>query len=235
MTTDLNTTTQNWILTGLPEEERERLSARLEPVELALGDVIFRPEEMLQHVYFPTTAVISLLTDLEDGSGVEVGLVGYDGLAGVSALSESKESKLATIQHTGQAFKLRAATLREEFGRGGVFQRKLLRYIHALMSQISQSVVCNVRHKVEQRMIRWLLMHHDRVGKDDFKMTQEFIAAMLGVRRASVTEVAQQLQEAGMIDYHRGHIRILDRHGMERRVCECYGVVKAELGRRASQ
>ncbi|MDX6695338.1 MAG: hypothetical protein QOF02_2941 [Blastocatellia bacterium] len=235
MTTAPTATGRNRILASLPKEEYDRLSPHLEPVELVLSDVIFRPEERLAHVYFPTTSVISLLTDLEDGSGLEVGLVGFEGLAGVSALSETEESKLATIQHTGGAFKLRASVLREEFRRGGVFQQRLLQYMHALMSQISQSVVCNVRHKVDQRMMRWLLMHHDRVGKDEFKMTQEFIAALLGVRRASVTEVAQQLQEAGLINYHRGHIRILDRPGIEQRVCECYGVVKAELGHRHSQ
>ncbi len=219
----------NAILATLPDEEYERLAPHLKPVELALSEVIFRPEDILEYVYFPTTAVISLLTSLEDGTGVEVGLVGREGMAGISAVLGARESKVATIQHTGAAMRISAEHLGQEFRRGGVLQQRVLKYMHALMSQISQSVVCNVRHNIDKRMIRWLLMHHDRVGEGEFTLTQEFIANMLGVRRASITEVAQELQQAGLIEYNRGHIRILNRRGMEERVCECYGIVKGEL------
>lgn len=220
---------ENRILASLPAKEYERLSPHLKPVKFNLGEVIFRPEDEMKHVYFPLTVVISLLTDLEDGSGVEVGLVGFEGMAALSAILYGKESKIATIQHTGVAMLMKADLLREEFRRGGVLQQRILQYTHALMSQISQSVVCNVRHKIEQRMTRWLLMHHDRVREDEFTLTQEFIAAMLGVRRASITVVANQLQQEGLIEYQRGRIRILDRPRMEEMSCECYGVVGAEF------
>jgi CRP-like cAMP-binding protein len=221
----------NLLLASLSTEEYARVEPHLRPVVLTLGDIIYRREEVLEYVYFPITAVISLLNDLEDGTGVEVGLVGFEGVAGVSATIGAIENKIATIQHTGTALRLDANSFRGEFQRGGALHEMVLRYMYALSSQISQSVVCNVRHSVEQRLIRWLLMHYDRVREDSFTLTQEFIAAMLGVRRAGVSEAAKNLQHMGLINYSRGHIHIVDKAGLEQSGCECYGVVSREFER----
>lgn len=216
----------NQILAVLPHEEHERLAPHLKPVSLELGQILFRPDEQIHFVHFPATAVISLLTDLEDGTGMEVGLVGREGMVGISAILGGNETKLATVQASGAGFSLQAGKLREEFNRGETLQRSLLRYTHALMTQISQSVVCNARHQVEGRLARWLLMFHDRVLADEFELTHEFMANMLGVRRASVSEVAAMLQNEGLIRYQRGHFTILDRKRLEDFTCECYSVVK---------
>ena len=218
--------TENRLLTALPVEDYERLRPHLEPVSINQSQIIFRPEEELQHVFFPTNSIVSLLTDLEDGSGMEVGLVGREGMVGVSAFLGGRETKLATVQASGEALKVRAKTVREEFQRGGAFQSALLRYAHALMAQISQSVVCNVRHGVEGRLARWLLMYHDRLGADEFTLTHQFMANMLGVRRSGVSVAANKLQKMGLIRYRRGHITILDRKGLEDFACECYPAVK---------
>jgi CRP-like cAMP-binding protein len=195
-----------------------------------LSEILFRPDDVLRYVYFPETCIISLLTDLSDGYGIEVGLVGKEGMAGVSiALGSDKEPKVATVQGAGTLLRLKASVLRDETRRGGMLQAYLLRYTHALMAQISQSVVCNIRHPIEGRLARWMLMYHDRVGKDEFKLTHEFIANMLGIRRAGVSMVANKLKRAGLIDYYRGLIKILDRQGLEDMTCECYPVVKAEF------
>jgi CRP-like cAMP-binding protein len=220
---------QNQILAALPNGEHERLAPHLEAVSLELGQVLFSPDEQIHFVHFPVTAVVSLLTDLEDGTGMEVGLVGREGMVGVSAILGGTETKLATIQASGAGFRLQSGKLREEFNRGETLQRSLLRYTHALMTQISQSVVCNARHQVEGRLARWLLMFHDRVETDEFELTHEFMANMLGVRRASVTEVAGMLQQKGLIRYHRGHFTILDRKRLEDFTCECYLVVKEKF------
>jgi CRP-like cAMP-binding protein len=224
-------TAANLLLAALSTEEYARIEPHLRPVVLTLGDIIYRREEILETVYFPITAVISLLNDLEDGTGVEVGLVGFEGVAGVSATIGAVENKIATIQHTGRALRLDAKTFREEFQQCGALHEMVLRYMYALSSQISQSVVCNVRHSIEQRLIRWLLMHYERVREDTFTLTQEFIAAMLGVRRAGVSEAAKNLQQGGLINYTRGHIQIVDKAGLERAGCECYGVVRREFER----
>lgn len=221
---------ENRLLAALPPQERERLLARAEPVSLELSQVLFRPHDTLTHVYLPTTCVVSLLTQLEDGGGMEVGLVGREGLVGVSAvLGGDGETKVATVQGAGDALRVRAEALREEFRAGGQLQSVLLRYTHALMTQISQSVVCNARHHIPGRLSRWLLMYHDRWGRDDFYLTQEFMADMLGVRRAGVSEAAAALQAEGLISYNRGQIAILDRAGLEEFACECYGVVREAL------
>jgi CRP-like cAMP-binding protein len=220
---------ENRLLARLPAEEYELLAPHLETVSLSLSEVLFRPEDHLQRVYFPTTAIISLLTDLSDGSGMEVGLVGREGMVGISAILGGSETKVATVQAQGDALTMKTGKLREEFTRGGVLQNALLRYTHALMTQISQSVVCNARHPVEGRFARWLLMYHDRLEHDEFELTHEFIANMLGVRRAGVTEVANKLQKLGFISYQRGRIKILDRKGLEEFACECYTVVKEKL------
>jgi CRP-like cAMP-binding protein len=220
---------ENRLLAKLSVEEYEPLATHLEPVSLPLSKILFMPEDSLQHVYFPTTSIVSLLTDLSDGSGMEVGLVGSEGMVGISAILGGSETKVATAQAEGEALRLEAAKLREEFSRGGALQRALLRYTHALMTQISQSVVCNVRHPIEGRLARWLLMYHDRLERDEFELTHEFMASMLGVRRAGVSEVAYRLQDMGFISYQRGRIRILDRKGMEQFACECYPVVKEKF------
>ncbi len=222
-------TNGNRLLAALPHEDYERLASRLEPVQLKLGQVLFRPEDRLDHAYFPSTAIVSLLTNLEDGTGMEVGLVGWEGLVGVSAFLGGTETKVATVQGEGTGLRIRAAALREEFARGGTLQSALLRYTHALMTQISQSAVCNVRHPLPGRLARWLLMYHDRLRGDEFELTHEFMSHMLGVRRSGVSEVAAALQEAGFISYQRGRIRILDRAALEAFACECYPSVKEKF------
>ena len=216
---------ENRLLAALSPEEHARLAPHLELVPLALGQILFRPEDRLDFAHFPLTAIVSLLTELEDGTGMEVGLVGREGVAGVSVFLGGTETKVATVQAEGVGLRIRAGALREEFARGGTLQSALLRYTHALMAQISQSAVCNVRHPLPGRLARWLLMYHDRLGREEFDLTHEFIANMLGVRRAGITEVAATLQQAGFINYQRGHIRILDRAGLEEFACECYPVV----------
>jgi CRP-like cAMP-binding protein len=220
---------ENRLLAALYGEEYERLAPHLELLTLGQSQVLFRPDERIRHVYFPTTSVVSLLTSLEDGSGMEVGLVGREGVVGISAILGGSETKVATVQGAGAALRLEADKLRAEFGRGGTLQTALLRYTHALITQVSQSVVCNARHQVEGRMARWLCMFHDRLDRDEFELTHEFMADMLGVRRASVSEVAEKLQEMGFIRYQRGHITMLDRKGLEEFVCECYTVVKEKF------
>lgn len=229
MTLEISSLTENRILAALSAEEAERLAPHCEHVSLTLSQVLFRPDDRLQYVYFPTTAIVSLLTDLSDGSGLEVGLVGREGMVGISAILGGRETKVATAQAAGAALKLSVGKLLEEFNRGGLLQRALLRYTHALMAQISQSVVCNARHQIDGRLARWLLMYQDRLERDEFYLTHEFMSHMLGVRRASVSEAANQLQEKGFINYQRGHITILDRQGMERFTCECYPIVKEKF------
>jgi CRP-like cAMP-binding protein len=217
---------ENRILAALSVEEYERLEPHLETVSLELSEILFRPEDVIQHAYFLTGAIVSLLTELADGGGLEVGLVGREGMIGISAILGGKETKVATVQAAGAAMRVRVGKLQEEFRRGGKLQGLLLRYTHALMTQISQSVVCNARHDIPVRLTRWLLMYHDRLGADEFELTHEFMATMLGVRRAGVTEAANELQRRGLIEYQRGHITILNRQGLEDFACECYPIIK---------
>jgi CRP-like cAMP-binding protein len=201
-------------------------------VTFALGEVLYEPGGHLDHMYFPTTAVVSLLYTMENGSTAEMGLAGNDGVVGVALfLGGDTTPNRAVVQIGGSAFRMKAKVLREEFARGGPFQRVLLRYTQTLITQISQTAVCNRLHPVEQRLCRWLLLCHDRVQSDELEMTQEFIANMLGGRRESVTVAAGHLQDAGWIHYARGHISILDRKGLEGAVCECYRIVKDEFDR----
>ena len=220
---------KNSILASLPAEEYARLAQRFEPVSLHLSKVLFRPKEEIRYVHFPTSSIISLLTELEDGGGMEVGLVGREGIAGVSVILGGRETKVATVQAAGEALRIEASAVREEFKRGGRLQSLLLRYTHALMTQISQSAVCNVRHPIDGRFARWLLMYHDRLGRDEFEMTHEFMSAMLGVRRAGVSTAAASLQKKGFIEYRRGRIRIVDREALEDFACECYPIVKEKF------
>jgi CRP-like cAMP-binding protein len=222
----------NWLLDALPSEDYERLLSNLEPVTLALGAVVYESGGQMQHVYFPTTSHISLLYTMLDGATAEMGLVGNEGVVGIALfMGGDTTPSQAVVQGAGGALKMNAKAMQDEFRRGGEFQHLLLRYTQALITQISQTAVCNRLHSMEQRLCRWLLMTHDRTQTDELQMTQEFISHMLGVRREGVTHAAQRLQDKGFIRYVRGHIEILDRKGLEEQVCECYGVVKEEHDR----
>ena len=219
----------NWLLDALPKEDYERLLDDLQPVSLSLGEVVYESGGLMDHVYFPTTCHVSLLYTMINGVTAEMGLVGNEGVVGIALfMGGDTTPNRAVVQGAGSALKLRAKSMHLEFSRGSEFQHLLLRYTQALITQISQTAVCNRLHSVEQRLCRWLLMTHDRTHSDELQMTQEFISNMLGVRREGVTRAAQNLQEKGFIGYVRGHIRILDRAGLEAHVCECYGVVKTE-------
>ncbi len=223
---------ENYLLSALSDEEYEHLLPSLEPVTFALGQVVYDSGGHLDYIYFPTTSVVSLLYTMEDGTTAEMGLTGNDGVVGVALFlgGETKPNR-AVVQIAGAAFRMKARVLHEEFARGGPFQRLLLRYTQALITQISQTAVCNRLHSVEKRLCRWLLLSHDRVRSDELLMTQEFISNMLGGRRESVTVAAGRLQDAGLVHYARGHIRILDRKGLEAMVCECYQIVRDEFDR----
>lgn len=216
---------ENRILAALPADEYRRLAPRLESVSLQLREVLFRPDDAIRRVHFPTTSIVSLLTELEDGAGMEVGLVGREGFVGVSVILGGRETKVATVQAVGEALRIEARVIHDEFKRGGKLQSLLLRYTHALMTQISQSVVCNVRHGIDERLARWLLMYHDRLGRDQFELTHEFMSHMLGVRRAGVSTAAGSLQKKRLIDYRRGQVKITDRQALEDFACECYPIV----------
>jgi CRP-like cAMP-binding protein len=219
---------RNWILRRLPPPDRSRLMAALQPVSFDLGDVICEPGRRMDYIYFPTTAVLSSLYTTEEGATAEMGLAGNDGVVGVSLfLGADAAPNRTVVVVAGDAFRLKANALREEFAAGGALQSLLLRYTQALITQISQTAVCNRLHAVEQRLSRWLLMCHDRVERDDLQMTQEFISNMLGGRRETVTVAAGRLQDAGLIKYARGHITIVDRSGLESAACECYPAVAA--------
>jgi CRP-like cAMP-binding protein len=221
----------NWLLDALPEEEYERLVNDLQPVS-DLGAVVYESGSQMEYVYFPTTSHVSLLYTMINGVTAEMGLVGNEGVVGIALfMGGDTTPNRAVVQGGGAAFRLTAKSLHSEFTRGGEFQHLLLRYTQALITQISQTAVCNRLHSVEQRLCRWLLMTHDRVQSDQLEMTQEFISNMLGVRREGVTHAARNLQEKGLISYVRGHIKILDRPKLEAHVCECYQVVRIEQRR----
>lgn len=222
----------NDLLYHLPPEDYERLIPSLQLTTFSLGEVLYESGRPLKWVYFPTTCVISLLYTMEDGSTAEMGLVGNDGLVGVAIfLGGETTPNRAVAQIAGSALRMNAKVLRDEFAQGGRFQQLLLRYTQALITQISQTAVCNRLHSVEQRLSRWLLLSHDRVRSNHLVMTQEFISNMLGGRRESVTVSAGRLQDKGLIHYSRGHITILDRKGLEANVCECYQIVRLEFDR----
>ena len=223
---------ENRLLAALPGEEYERLRPHLKQVSFALGEVIYESGEHLDHVYFPTTAIISLLYLMEDGSSAEMGLAGNEGVVGIALfMGGGTMPNRAVVQSAGGAIRMKAKALQTEFALGSKFQQLLLRYTQALITQISQTAVCNRLHSVEQQLSRWLLLSHDRVQADELIMTQELIADMLGVRREGVTVAAGQLQDAGAISYVRGRIKILDRQKLEAMACECYQVVKDEFDR----
>jgi len=222
----------NHLLAALAENEFARLKPDLEPVLLPLGKVIYESGEQLEYIYFPTTAIISLLYIMENGSTAEIGMAGNDGLVGIALfMGGSTTPNRAVVQSAGNAFRLRSKALRSEFQLGGDFQNILLRYTQYLMTQISQTAVCNRLHSVEQQLCRWLLINHDLLQTNKLIMTHELIANMLGVRREGVSIAAGHLQKKGLIKYVRGTITMLDRKGLENTVCECYKVVKEEYDR----
>ncbi len=223
---------ENRLLAALRREDYERLFPRLEPITFALGDVLYESGRRMDCVYFPTTAIVSLVYTMKDGATVEMGLAGNDGVVGIALfLGGDTTPNRAVVQIAGGAIGMPAQVLQEEFKRGSSLQLLLLRYTQALITQISQTAVCNRLHSLQQRLSRWLLLCLDRVGSNDLHMTQEFISNMLGGRRESVTVAAGRLQDAGLITYSRGHITVLDRPGLEATACECYRVVQNEFER----
>jgi CRP-like cAMP-binding protein len=223
---------KNHLLAALLDADYDRLSPHLELVPMLLGDVLYESGGKLSHVYFPTTSIVSLHYVLETGGSSEMAGVGNEGVLGISLfMGGNTTPSRAVIQTGGHGYRLKAGILMEEFNRAGAVMRLLLRYTQALMTQMSQTSVCNRHHSVEQQLCRWLLLTLDRLPTNDLTMTQELIANMLGVRREGVTEAAGKLQGYGYISYRRGHITVLDRTGLEKDVCECYGVVKKEFAR----
>ncbi len=222
----------NQLLAALADAEFQRWQPLLEPVKLALGQVLYESGDTLGHVYFPTTAIVSLLYVMENGASAEIAVVGREGMVGVSLFmgGESTTSR-AVVQSAGDGFRLRAQQMKDEFNRAGPVLHLLLRYTQALITQMAQTAVCNRHHSLDQQLCRWLLLSLDRLSGNQLVMTQELIANMLGVRREGVTEGALKLQKAGLIRYARGHITVLDRPGLEQATCECYGVVKKEYDR----
>ena len=220
------------LLASLSQEDYARLEPNLEPVELELGLTLHRSGSTMNYVYFPTTAIVSLLYVLESGASAEIAVVGNEGIVGIALFmgGETTPNK-AIVQSAGGAFRLRGASLQKEFNRAGPLQHLLLRYTLALLSQMAQTAVCNRHHSVDQQLCRWLLLSLDRLPSNELSMTQELIANMLGVRREGVTEAAGKLQAAGLIHYNRGRITVTDRAGLEARVCECYEVVRKEFSR----
>jgi CRP-like cAMP-binding protein len=218
---------ENSLLAAVPRKEYRRLSAALEPVSLTFGEVLYEPGETIRHVYFPNKSLISLLTLADGHLALEVGLIGREGMVGIPlVLGHTVSSVRALVQGSGMAMRMASARFRKEFRLSLPLQRELYRYTHSLMAQISQTAACNRFHVVETRLARWLLMTHDRVRSDQFRMTHEFLSHMLGVRRVGVTKAAQALQQRKLISYHRGDITVLDRSGLEAAACECYEVVK---------
>ena len=228
----LNDPNQNHLLAALLDAEFDRLTPHLEPIMMRLGDVLYESGGKLAHVYFPTTAIVSLHYVLENGNSSEIAGVGNEGVLGISLFmgGETTPSR-AVVQTAGHGYRLKSHILMEEFNRADSVMRLLLRYTQAMLTQMSQTAVCNRHHSVEQQLCRWLLLTLDRIGSNELTMTQELIAGMLGVRREGVTEAAGRLQGYGYISYRRGHITVLDRAGLESDVCECYQVVKTEFGR----
>jgi len=228
---------QNHLLAALPGDDYARIAPYLELIPMALGDVLYESGTQMRHVYFPTDAIVSLLYVLEDGASAEIAVVGNEGIVGVSLFmgGETTPSR-SVVQSAGRAYRLSGQVLKKEFDRvggrrSGALHNLLLRYTQALLTQMAQTAVCNRHHSLDQQLCRWLLLSLDRLPANELVMTQELIANMLGVRREGVTEAAGKLQKAGVIEYRRGHITVLDRPGLEERACECYAVVKREFDR----
>jgi CRP-like cAMP-binding protein len=223
---------QNHLLSALPAEEYSLIESRLDPVRLQLGQVLYESGDRLSHVYFPTTAVISLLYIMENGGTAEIGIAGNNGLIGYALfMGGETTSSRAVVQIAGDAVRMTGPDVKSAFARGGVFQKVLLRYTQSLITQISQTAVCNRLHSVEQQLCRWLLINHDQLPADKIVMTHDLIANMLGVRREGVSLAAARLKEVGVIEYKRGTITVLEREKLESVACECYKVVRDEYDR----
>lgn len=223
---------ENRLLTALPAQEYQRLVPHLELIDLSVGKVIYEPGEPIPHVYFPNKAIVSLITTMENGSTVEVGLVGNDGMVGLPVIwGGSTMTTRAFVQVFGSAIRIKAEHIKAEFDRGESLQALLLRYMQALFTQVSQTAACNCLHTIEERLARWLLIVSDYQQSDTFALTQEFIAEMLGCRRSGVTVAAGILSRAGIISYYRGKITVLNREGLEATSCECYRVIRDEFAR----
>jgi CRP-like cAMP-binding protein len=222
----------NRLLAALPDAEWQRWKPRLEAVAMPLGQVLYESGVRLEHVYFPTSSIVSMLYVLEDGASAEIAVVGLEGLIGIALfMGGGTTPSRAVVQSAGLGFRLPAAVMQAEFERAGPAMHLLLRFTQALITQMTQTAVCNRHHALDQQLCRWLLLSLDRLPGHELVMTQELIGHMLGVRREGVTEAARKLQAAGLIRYARGHITVLDRDGLEARTCECYGVVKKEYDR----
>ena len=228
----LNGSRKNQLLAALPDMEWQRWLPQLEAVDMPLGLVLYESGATLSHVYFPTTAIVSLLYVMENGASAEIAVVGNEGIVGISLFmgGESTPSR-AVVQSAGRGFRLKAQIVKDEFNRAGPVLHLLLRYTQALITQMAQTAVCNRHHSLDQQLCRWLLLSLDRLQDNELVMTQELIANMLGVRREGVTEAALKLQQDGLIRYARGRITVLDRPAIEKRTCECYAVVHKEYQR----
>jgi CRP-like cAMP-binding protein len=223
---------KNQLLAALPELELQRWLPHLEYADMRLGEVLYEAGSILSHVYFPTTAIVSLLYVMQNGESAEIAVVGNDGVVGISLfMGGDSTSSRSLIQSAGGAYRLSAQLMKEEFDRGGPVLHLLLRYTQALITQMVQTAACNRHHSLDQQLCRWLLLSLDRLQGTDMMMTQDLIANMLGVPRDGATEGALKLQTAGLINYTQGRIRVLDRGGLEKRTCECYEVVKKEYDR----
>jgi CRP-like cAMP-binding protein len=224
--------TDNRLLAALPPRDYSALQPFLEPVRMPLGAVMYESGGRQDHVWFPTSSIVSALYVLANGASAEIAVTGNEGLVGITIfMGGDSTPRRAVVQSAGHGYRIGAAVLKKEFQRGGALQHLLLRYTQALITQMTQTVVCNRHHSVDQQLCRWLLLSLDRLRASELVMTQELIANMLGVRREGVTEAAGKLQADGLIKYSRGHINVIDREGLESRVCECYAVVKKEYDR----
>ena len=223
---------QNHLLNALPQEQWERWQLQLEYADMPLGQVLYEPGNTLTHVYFPTTAIVSLLYVMQNGESAEIAVVGNEGVVGVSLfMGGGSTSSRALVQSAGGAYRLSAELMQQEFDRAGPVLHLLLRYTQALMTQMVQTAACNKHHSLDQQLCRWLLLSLDRLQGTEMLMTKTLIAHMLGVTRDIATRGALKLQHAGLIDYNEGRIRVLDRIALEKRSCECYAVVKEEYDR----
>jgi CRP-like cAMP-binding protein len=224
--------TENLILKTLPPEDYDRISKELEQVDMPHGQTLYHAEQRIEHVYFPTGSLVSIVSQLSDGMAIEVGLTGFEGMVGLPiVLGVDRSVHECMVQIPDGAVRVKADVIRQEFKRGGALQNLLLRYTHALMVTLGQVATCNRAHSVGERLARWLLMSYDRCACDELPLTQEFLAMMLETRRPGVTEAALLLQAEGVINYKRGHITITDRDGLRDAACECYLIVKAEFNR----
>ena len=232
MSETLRQPTENLILAALPREDYERIAEHLEPIQMPQGQILYRTDQRIEHVYFPLKSMVSLVSQMSDGSSIEVGVTGFEGMVGLPILlGVDRSPHECMVQIPDGAMRMTAEAMRSEFKRGGAMQDLMLRYTQSLLLMTSQVAACNRAHTVGERLARWLMMSYDRCPLDVLPLTQEFLAMMLGTRRAGVTEAAVILQAAGVINYRRGQITITDKDGLVETACECYSIVKAEFDR----